>query len=170
CRVRHSTPCARVNRRQRARRASQGHARMAPRRSSKWVRVDTSSAIRSRGSSFAAEFDSIQSRWDPLAHMGACRHVALFAAIATLAAVAQEPPLPDLMRRVHEYVTTYEDHVLSGMVAQETYHQQVFRRDGSVKEERRLVSEYVILQLPPDEAWYGFRNVIEVDGQPQPGR
>jgi hypothetical protein len=33
-----------------------------------------------------------------------------------------------------------------------------------------LVSEYVILQLPPDEAWYGFRNVIEVDGKPQPER
>ena len=74
------------------------------------------------------------------------------------------------MRRVHTYVTDYEDHVLSGMVAQETYHQQVFEGDGSVKEERRLVSEYVILQLPPDEAWYGFRNVIEVDGKPQPER
>jgi hypothetical protein len=102
--------------------------------------------------------------------MEVCLRVALVAAIATLAGAAQEPTLPDVLRRVHEYVTTYEDHVLSGMVAQETYHQQVFGRDGSVKKERRLVSEYVILQLPPDEAWYGFRNVIEVDGQPQPER
>ena len=102
--------------------------------------------------------------------MKACLRVALLAMGCTLALRAQEPTLAEVMRRVHTYVTDYEDHVLSGMVAQETYHQQVFEGDGTVKEERRLVSEYVILQLPPDEAWYGFRNVIEVDGKPQPER
>jgi hypothetical protein len=102
--------------------------------------------------------------------MGPSLRIALLAAVCVITAGAQEPTLPELLRRVHIYVTDYEDHVLSGMVAQETYHQQVFDGDGSVKQERRLVSEYVILQLPPDEAWYGFRNVIEVDGTPQPER
>jgi hypothetical protein len=102
--------------------------------------------------------------------MSAWVRVTLLAVVTTAAVVAQDPTLPDVMRRVHEYVTTYEDHVLSGMVAQEIYHQQVLDAAGSVREERRLVSEYVILQLPPDEAWYGFRNVIEVDGKPQPER
>jgi len=87
-----------------------------------------------------------------------------------VAAGAQEPPILDLMRRVHAYVAVYEDHVLSGMVAEEIYRQQVLESDGSVRQQRRLVSEYVILQLPPDEAWYGFRNVIEVDGEPLPDR
>src|SRR4030095_7036229 len=99
--------------------------------------------------------------------MSAWVRVTLLAVVTTAAIVAQDPTLPDVMRRVHEYVTTYEAQVLSGMVAQEIYHQQVLDAGGSVREERRLVSEYVILQLPPDEAWYGFRNVIEVDGKPQ---
>jgi hypothetical protein len=102
--------------------------------------------------------------------MSAWVRVTLLAVVTTAAVVAQDPTLPDVMRRVHEYVTIYEDHVLSGMVAQEIYHQQVLDGAGSIREERRLVSEYVILQLPPDEAWYGFRNVIEVDGKPQPER
>jgi hypothetical protein len=96
---------------------------------------------------------------------------ALVVALAvTVAAGAQEPTIQEVLRRVHAYVAVYEDHVLSGMVAEETYRQQVLASDGSVRQERRLVSEYVILQLPPDEAWYGFRNVIEVDGQRLPDR
>src|SRR5262249_16995881 len=67
----------------------------------------------------------------------------------TVVAGAQEPPVLDVMRRVHAYVAVYEDHVLSGMVSEEIYRQQVLASDGSVRQERRLVSEYVILQLPP---------------------
>ena len=51
--------------------------------------------------------------------MHACLRVAVLAMGCTLALSAQEPALPEVMRRVHTYVTDYEDHVLSGMVAQE---------------------------------------------------
>ena len=42
------------------------------------------------------------------------------------------------MRRVHEYVTLYEDHELSTVIAREHYHQQLLDADGKIKSERTL--------------------------------
>jgi hypothetical protein len=67
------------------------------------------------------------------------------------------------MRRAHEYVTIYEDDKLSSIIARERYDQQVLDRHGKIKEERTLLSDYLLVQLP-DEDWVALRDVYEVDG------
>jgi hypothetical protein len=69
----------------------------------------------------------------------------------------------EVMRRAHEYVTIYEDHKLSTVIAREHYRQQVLDRDGKTREERTLLSDYLLVQLP-DEDWVALRDVYEVDG------
>lgn len=69
----------------------------------------------------------------------------------------------DVMRRAHEYVTIYEDDKLSSVIAHERYYQQVLDRHGKIKEERTLLSDYLLVQLP-DEDWVAVRDVYEVDG------
>lgn len=72
--------------------------------------------------------------------------------------------LDEVMRRAHGYVAVYEDHQLAGLVAREEYKQQVLQADEQVRDQRTLVSEYMIFQLPPNEDWFGLRDVHEVDG------
>lgn len=69
----------------------------------------------------------------------------------------------EVMRRAHEYVTIYEDHLLSSVIARERYHQQVLDRHGKIKAERASLSDYLLVQLP-DEDWVALRDVYEVDG------
>lgn len=69
----------------------------------------------------------------------------------------------EVMRRAHEYVTIYEDDKLSSIMARERYDQQVLDRHGKIKEERTLLSDYLLVQLP-DEDWVALRDVYEVDG------
>jgi hypothetical protein len=69
----------------------------------------------------------------------------------------------EVMRRAHEYVTLYEDHKLSTVIARERYHQQVLDRDGKIKDERTLLADYLLVQLQ-DEDWVALRDVYEVDG------
>jgi hypothetical protein len=103
----------------------------------------------------------------------------VFTLLAGLAPVDAQPKLTldEVMRRAHSYVAVYEDHQLSGLVAREEYKQQWVRHDlrdpgrplfsderKPVSEERTLVSEYMIFQLPPSEDWFGLRDVYEVDG------
>jgi hypothetical protein len=71
--------------------------------------------------------------------------------------------LAEVMRRVHRYVTLYEDHELSTVIARERYHQQWLDADGTIKGERTLLSDYLLLQLP-DEDWVALRDVYDVDG------
>jgi len=82
------------------------------------------------------------------------------------AASADTVSFADLMRRAHAYVVQYEDHELSAVVARETYSQQLLDADGQSKDERTLLSNYLILQLPPSEDWIALRDVLEVDGGP----
>lgn len=81
--------------------------------------------------------------------------------------------LQEVMRRAHAYVAVYEDHELSSLIAREHYHQQLLGSsqqllgsNAEVKMERRLVSDYLIFQVPPNEDWFGLRDVQEVDGAP----
>jgi hypothetical protein len=67
------------------------------------------------------------------------------------------------MRRAHEYVTIYEDDKLSSIIARERYHQQVLDSLGKIKQERTLLFDYLMVQLP-DEDWVALRDVYEVDG------
>jgi hypothetical protein len=86
--------------------------------------------------------------------------LALFPAIPT---AGQTPTFDEVMRRVHEYVTVYEDHELSTVMARERYHQQLLAADATVKAERTMLSDYVLIQLP-DEDWVALRDVYEIDG------
>ena len=78
--------------------------------------------------------------------------------------------LDEVMRRAHTYVAIYEDHELSSLISREHYQQQLLRADESVKEQRTLLSDYVLFQLPPDEDWFALRDVYDVDGAPVPDR
>jgi hypothetical protein len=78
--------------------------------------------------------------------------------------------LDEVMRRAHTYVAIYEDHELSSLISREHYQQQLLRADERVKEQRTLLSDYVLFQLPPDEDWFALRDVYDVDGAPVPDR
>jgi hypothetical protein len=69
----------------------------------------------------------------------------------------------EVMRLAHTYVTIYEDHELSTVMARERYHQQLLGTDEITKAERTLVSDYLLIQLP-DEDWVALRDVYEING------
>lgn len=85
--------------------------------------------------------------------------------LAASTSAAQSPTFAEVMRRVHEYVTVYEDHELSTVIAHERYDQQQLDAKGTTKAERTLLSDYVLVQLP-DEDWVALRDVYDVDGIP----
>jgi len=84
---------------------------------------------------------------------------------ASGAVVAQGLKLDDVMRRAHLYIVEYEDR-LSHVLAEERYEQRIVDPGGATLHKRTLVSDYVVFQIPPDESWYAFRDVFEVDGEP----
>jgi hypothetical protein len=88
--------------------------------------------------------------------------VAAFAVAATLN--AQEPPtLEDVLQRMRAYLADYA-HDLPAMIATEHYEQ----RDGSGlhHDQRQLISDYALIQIPGEPKWLGFREVLAVDGKP----
>jgi hypothetical protein len=87
---------------------------------------------------------------------------ALLSAAGTLAG-AETVTFGEVMRRVHTYVTLYEDHELSTVIAHERYHQQLLDVDGNIKSERTILSDYLLLQLL-NEDWVPLRDVYDVDG------
>ncbi|MGH9175497.1 MAG: hypothetical protein ACRD1H_14120, partial [Vicinamibacterales bacterium] len=72
----------------------------------------------------------------------------------------------EVMQRAHAYVAVYEDHELSSVIAREHYHQQLLGADEQTKTERTLLSDFLLLQLPPEEDWFALRDVYDVDGVP----
>lgn len=79
---------------------------------------------------------------------------------------AQQPQpltLDEVLFRANEAVVAYLKE-LSSVVAEEQYEQRVMRQDGSVKRTRSMKSDYLLVRLPDDDAWMGFRDVMEVDG------
>ncbi len=88
---------------------------------------------------------------------------AALALAATSTAARQPPTFNEVMRRAHTYVSTYEDHQLSSVIAREQYHQQLIDAEGTVKADRTLLSDYVMLQLP-DEDWVAVRDTYDADG------
>ena len=81
---------------------------------------------------------------------------------------AQTPTLAEVMRRVHEYVSVYEDHELSTVIARERYHQEL-SHGSERKAERTMLSNYLLFQLP-DEDWVALRDTYEIDGEAVPNR
>lgn len=91
--------------------------------------------------------------------------VALWFAAGAVGA-ADTPDFKEVMRRAHTYVAVYEDHELSTVIARERYYQQWLIADTQTKIERTLLSDYLLLQLPPEEDWFALRDVFDVDGVP----
>jgi hypothetical protein len=79
--------------------------------------------------------------------------------------LGQELTATEVMKRAHAYIVEYEDD-LSGIVAEEFWRQRIVRPGGTVESERVLRSDYLVYQLLPEEQWFAFRDVFEVDGEP----
>ena len=79
--------------------------------------------------------------------------------------------LEEVMRRAHAYVAVYEDHELSSMAAREEYKQEWTKfneveRELQPAQQRTLLSDYLIFQLPPSEDWFALCDVLSVNGNP----
>ena len=130
------------------------------------------SAIRGVGSNR----QPFRSRWTQEVRVSRAREVRLTLLVpAVLLAAggmdthAASATFAEVMRRAHAYVVIYEDHELSTIMARERYHQQWLDGEARVKEQRTLLSDYLLLQLP-DEDWVAVRNVYDVDGTAVPDR
>src|SRR5262245_32930814 len=87
---------------------------------------------------------------------------------------AQAPPLNAVLDRLSAYLLDYETKVVE-LVADEHYKQWIKRRSGyggDTVSKRDLRSTYFLVRLPDGRAWYGFRDVMRVDGRdvPRQGR
>lgn len=105
-------------------------------------------------------------------------HAALTALIITVGLVricaAQPPTLDVVLDRLGAYLLDYETKVFE-LVAEERYKQWIKRRSGYGGDtilRRNLRSTYFLVRLPDGQAWFGFRDVVHVDGRdvPREGR
>jgi hypothetical protein len=82
----------------------------------------------------------------------------------------QEQALPDILQQAGAYVEEFQRQ-LSGIVAEETYVQEVVPRlgmnaGGGRLQRRRLRSDLLLVRPEDAVTWVQFRDVFEVDGQP----
>lgn len=89
---------------------------------------------------------------------------------------AQSPDLQELdelLDRVTDYVTVYTREFI-GVVAEETYRQDVSTRNGvdgrgfpiEGRQSRTLRSDMLLVRAPAGDRWLQFRDVFAVDGKP----
>ena len=97
-------------------------------------------------------------------------------AIVLAAAVlrAQEPALDVVLARAADYISRYQQQ-LRGLVAEETYRQNVTRRGAGrptdqrgrmSREGRELKSDLLLVKLGEGNFWMQFRDTFEVDRKP----
>jgi hypothetical protein len=80
---------------------------------------------------------------------------------------AQSPPLDVVLGRLGAYLLDYETKVFE-LAAEERYRQWIKRRSGYGGDtilRRNLRSTYFLVRLPDGSAWFGFRDVVNVDGR-----
>ena len=99
---------------------------------------------------------------------------------AGVGAAAQSTDLDRVLALTGSYLVTYEK-ALSAVVAEERYDQWIeanrspspastgrtrerITEQGATK--RSLVSEFLMIRWPGEAAWFGFRDVLSVDGKP----
>lgn len=78
--------------------------------------------------------------------------------------------LDTLLERVGAYLLDYEAKAFE-LVADEHYEQWIRRRpgySGGTVQRRKVNSTYFLVRLPDGRAWYGFRDVTNVDGRVVP--
>ncbi len=83
--------------------------------------------------------------------------------VAVVARQGRALTLDEVLFRANMAIIAYLKE-FSSVVAQEQYEQRVVRPDGSVKRMRVTTSDYLLVRVPEDDSWMGFRDVIEVDG------
>ena len=80
----------------------------------------------------------------------------------------QEQALSDILQRAGSYVEAFQQQ-LSGIVAEETYVQQIVPVPGmnarGLRVRRRLRSDLLLLRPEGAATWVQFRDVFEVDGE-----
>src|SRR5260221_6298521 len=92
------------------------------------------------------------------------------------ASVRAEPPdVEALLDKASDYVADYE-RTFVGVVAEETYRQQVRAAGGRVDvrgfqsditvQRRDLKSDLLLVRAPAGDRWMQFRDVFDVDGKP----
>ena len=98
-------------------------------------------------------------------------HAALTALIICTALIriceAQAPALDVVLERLSAYLLDYETKVVE-LAAEERYKQWIKRRSGYGGDtilRRNLRSTYFLVRLPDGQAWFGFRDVVHVDGR-----
>lgn len=80
---------------------------------------------------------------------------------------AQSSPLDVVLARLGAYLLNYETKVFE-LAAEERYKQWIKRRSGWGGDtilRRNLRSTYFLVRLPDGSAWFGFRDVVNVDGR-----
>lgn len=89
-------------------------------------------------------------------------------------AKVEPPPPQELLPRMRAYVAKYEE-ALAGIVAEERYQQVFSQRTAAYPApvrltRRELKSEIGFAWFPEPGTWFGFRDVLEVDGKLIPDR
>ena len=79
--------------------------------------------------------------------------------------VSTDPALNDLLIKLGGYVTSYGEHA-SLVVGVERYTQHVDLQSATPIRPRRLVAEFALVKTGRPDGWIGFRDVVEVDGEP----
>lgn len=110
-------------------------------------------------------------------------HVILQLAALAVPLLAQPIELDQVLSRIGQYLVDYEKR-LSAVVAEERYEQWIeaggrpmiagtgrsaevgIGRGTQAATRRMLVSDFLMIRWPGESAWFGFRDVLTVDGQP----
>jgi hypothetical protein len=87
------------------------------------------------------------------------------AVAAMSAALQRAPSLSDVFSRLDTYLQRYETTVAT-VVAEEHYTQVLEPASRPGQQTRTLRSDYALARAPGGQAWSGFRDAYEVDGQP----
>jgi hypothetical protein len=75
----------------------------------------------------------------------------------------------DVMRRVAAYADGYGERA-SIVVATERYTQEARTGSSADPKRRRILADFAIVKVDALRGWQGFRDVVEVDGEPLPDR
>ena len=92
----------------------------------------------------------------------------LLTSMCLFPAAAQEPSIEAVLKNAATYLAAFHQQ-LSGIVAEETYDQRVFKRDINYRApiaHVRLKSDLLLVRPPGSERYVEFRDVFEVDGSP----
>jgi hypothetical protein len=95
--------------------------------------------------------------------------IAVVAVAAPCSHGSDNPSLKEVIRRLTTYVETYGEKA-SIVVATERYTQTSASDSRSGFSQRAMLADFAIVKAEANHTWIGFRDVIEVDGDPVPDR